>query len=62
MTLRWSFVFLVIAIISAVVAFLDVVSSLTSMARISFFIFIGLFLVSMISFTAALKARMYDEE
>lgn len=46
--LRWTIIFLVVAIIAAVFGFGGVAAGATSIAKILFFIFIVLFLVSLI--------------
>jgi uncharacterized membrane protein YtjA (UPF0391 family) len=48
MLLRWSLVFLIVAIIAAVFGFGNIAASATDIARILFIIFIVLFLVSLI--------------
>lgn len=46
--LRWTLIFLVIAIIAAIFGFGNIAAGATSIARILFFIFIVLFLLSLI--------------
>jgi uncharacterized membrane protein YtjA (UPF0391 family) len=46
--LRWTVVFLIVAIIAAVFGFGNIAAGAASIARILFFIFIVLFLVSLI--------------
>lgn len=47
--LRWTVIFLIIAIAAAVLGFTGIASGAASIARILFFIFIVLFLISLIS-------------
>jgi uncharacterized membrane protein YtjA (UPF0391 family) len=47
--LNWALVFLVIAIVAAIFGFGGVVAAATDIARILFFIFLVLFVVSLIS-------------
>jgi uncharacterized membrane protein YtjA (UPF0391 family) len=46
--LRWTLIFLVIAIIAAIFGFGGIYDAATSIAKILFFIFIVLFLISLI--------------
>lgn len=46
--LRWALIFLVIALVAAVFGFGDVYAAATGIAKILFFVFIVLFVVSLI--------------
>lgn len=46
--LRWSFLFLIIAIVAGVLGFTDVASGAASIAKVLFFIFIGFWLLMII--------------
>jgi uncharacterized membrane protein YtjA (UPF0391 family) len=46
--LMWAIIFLVVAIIAALLGFRDVAGIATSIAKVLFFIFIVLFLISLI--------------
>jgi len=46
--LRWAIIFLVIAIIAAIFGFGDIAAGATEIAKFIFFIFIVLFLISLI--------------
>jgi uncharacterized membrane protein YtjA (UPF0391 family) len=47
--LRWAVIFFVIALIAAVFGFLGIASAAVSIARVLFYIFLILFLVSLLS-------------
>jgi uncharacterized membrane protein YtjA (UPF0391 family) len=47
--LRWAVIFFVIALIAAVFGFLGIASAAVSIARVLFYIFLVLFLVSLLS-------------
>ena len=46
--LYWSFVFLIVAVVAAVLGFGGIAGTATSIAVLLFYIFVGLFLVSLI--------------
>ena len=46
--LKWSFIFLVIAVVAGVFGFTDIAAGAASIAKILFFIFISLWLVVLI--------------
>lgn len=46
--LRWSFAFLIIAIIAAVFGFTDIASGAASIAKVLFFIFLAVWLVMIV--------------
>jgi len=47
--LRWTLIFLVVAIIAAIFGFGDIVASASSIAKILFYIFLVLFILSLIA-------------
>jgi uncharacterized membrane protein YtjA (UPF0391 family) len=46
--LRWSVIFLIVAVIAAVFGFGNIAAAATQMAKILFFIFVVLFMVSLV--------------
>jgi uncharacterized membrane protein YtjA (UPF0391 family) len=51
--LRWSMIFLVIAIIAAVFGFGGIAAGATEIAKVLFYIFIGVFVITLIAGVAA---------
>jgi uncharacterized membrane protein YtjA (UPF0391 family) len=47
--LRWALVFFIIAIVAAVFGFGDIAAGATSIAKVLFFVFVVLFLLSLIA-------------
>jgi len=46
--LRWSFIFLIVAIVAAVFGFTDIASGAAAIAKILFFIFIAVWLLMVV--------------
>ncbi|XOV80368.1 MAG: DUF1328 domain-containing protein [Aestuariibacter sp.] len=56
--LSWTFVFLIIAVIAAILGFTGIAGAATNMAKILFFIFLALWVVSFI--TRTLRSKSFE--
>jgi uncharacterized membrane protein YtjA (UPF0391 family) len=49
MLLKWAFIFLVVALIAAAFGFTDIAAGAASIAKILFYVFLGIFVVLLIA-------------